>query len=182
MIEFARAGIRRRGNFHFFEKLFDARGISEIDEAVGIGHPEIDAVFRAQLVAENFLAVHVSAVAAAHIFENVNAFRGNDLGLLAADAAVPQRQLIAGLAADAKRRGGNGNFPAHSAGLDQRDSRGSRHLRMLRTGGCDAMCAPAGPKSPLMVGKDSWDVNSGADGVWRFGGYRAMKRLSVFAG
>src|SRR5271168_2931838 len=166
MIKLAGAGICGRGNFHFFEKLFDTCGVAEIDEAVGIGHPEIYAVFRAQFVAQNFLAVHISTVTAAHILQDVNAFRVDDLRLLAADAAIAQRQFVAGLTANAKWRGGNGHFPAHSAGLDQCDSRGSRHLRMLRLCGC-ANCAPAGLKAPLMVGKDSWDVNSGADRMWR---------------
>jgi hypothetical protein len=33
-----------------------------------------------------------------------------------------------------------------------------------------------------MVGKDSWDVNSGADGMWRFGGGYVMKKWPVPVG
>ena len=71
---------------------------------IGIRHAEIDVVLGCELVAQNFFAVHECAVAAAHVFEDVSAFDGQDLRLLAADAAVAQREFVAGLAADAKRR------------------------------------------------------------------------------
>ncbi len=78
-------------------------------------------------MAQNFFAVDVGAVAAAHVFEDVLAVRRYDARLLSADATVAKRQLVAGLPPDAEGHGDNFHFAASTAGFYQNNSRSAGH-------------------------------------------------------
>ena len=127
MVEFARARLRGRWRVNFINKLFKSRSVADVDETVGIRHPEIYVVFGAKLVAKYFFAVDVGSVAAAHVLEDVFAIRRNNTRLLAADAAVAKRQLIAGLPPNAERHGDDLDFAASTAGFYQNNSRSAGH-------------------------------------------------------
>ena len=128
MIEALRTRRGRGRLFHLFDQLFECGFVAEKNQLKRIGHAEIDAVLGAQRarVCDAF-AVDECAVAAAHVFEEVIAVGGDDLSLLAADAAVAQHKLIARLAADTKRKLRDLNLATDSSGIEDKQSRRSRH-------------------------------------------------------
>src|ERR1700677_4324915 len=66
-------------------------------------------------MAQSFLSINVSPVAAAHVFQHHGAVHRQNLRLLAADAAIAQGQFVAGLAADAVRSGADRHLAADAA-------------------------------------------------------------------
>ena len=66
-------------------------------------------------------------MAAAHVFQNHGAVHGENLGLLAADAAIAEGEFVPGLAPDAIRRGANRNFAADAVWFDHDKSWSAWH-------------------------------------------------------
>jgi hypothetical protein len=67
-------------------------------------------------------------VAAAEIFKDHRAVYAGDLRLLPADAAIAQRQFIAGLAADAKRKGRDRHLAPYAVRFNHDKSGCSWHV------------------------------------------------------
>lgn len=128
MIEALRAGSGGSGFLNLLDQFFERGLVAEENELERIGHAEVDAVLGMQgaRIGDAF-AVYECTVAAAHVFEEVIAIGGDDLRLLAADAAVAQDKLIAGLATDAKRKLSGLNLAADSRGIEDKQSRRARH-------------------------------------------------------
>src|SRR5271168_5316199 len=116
MVQLAGTGIFGSGCLNSFDQLFERGAFADVHQLVGIRHPEIDAVFRLEFVTENLFAVDVGPVAAAQILEHPTAIYRQNLSLLAADAAVAQREFGASLASNAKGRGGNRSLAANAVG------------------------------------------------------------------
>ena len=126
-MKFARSGLLGSRRLDALDYFLDRRAVANIDHLVGIGDAEIDSIAGLQLVAENFLSVYKSAVAAAHILQHEFAIDRQYLRLVAADSAVAQGQLVSGLPADPKRRGGHHHIAAHAVGFDDDESLAGRH-------------------------------------------------------
>src|SRR6185437_1098867 len=58
------------------DDFFDRRAVANVDHVVGIGDAEINSIAGLQFMAENFLSVYKSAVAAAHVLQHQLAFDG----------------------------------------------------------------------------------------------------------
>jgi len=127
MVKFARPGRRGRGSFHAFHQLLDRGTFTQVDELVGIRHAKIDFVAGLQLVLQHFFAVHKRAMSAAHVFEHPAAVAGDDLRLLAADAAVTKSEFVAGLAANAEWRRVQRHVAANAARFNYNNARRAWH-------------------------------------------------------
>src|SRR5689334_18563041 len=115
MVKLARSGRGWRGPFHALYQLLNRRPFAQIDELVGIRHPEIDLVAGLQFVLQHFFAVDERAMAATHVFEHPTAIYWENLGLLTANAAIAKGQLVASLPSNAEGRGVQGHIAANAA-------------------------------------------------------------------
>ena len=123
----ARTWRGRCRTFDALHQLLDRRSLAQVDELVGIRHAKINLVARLQFMLQNFFAIHEHAMTAAHVFEHPTAIYGNNLGLLAANAAVAERQFVAGLPADAEGRGVQRHIAANAARFNYNNARGAWH-------------------------------------------------------
>ncbi len=172
MIKFARARGCRRRRFHSFDKLLDRRTFAEVHHLVRVRHPEIDFVFRLQLVPQRFFAVHKRSVPAAHVFQYHHAVCRHNLRLLPADAAVAQRQFVSRLTPNAKWRSGHHHLAIRAIRFNHNETRRSRHVFWFPPRSRTAQrkylaqnfrTAPRrAPWPPHMVGKLAPEVKSGA--------------------
>src|ERR1700678_4592932 len=153
--------MRGRGGFHTLYQLLNRGTLPQKSQLVGIGHPKIYGVFGLKLVAENFLAVDESPVAAAHVFQHHGAVHGNNLRLLTADAAIAKGQFVARLAADPKRRGSHGHFTMGSIRFNYNESRYTWHRFGLAQHNPERIAPRRNWQSWHMVGKVGAEVNSG---------------------
>ena len=113
-------------------------------------------------MAQGFLAVHIRAVTASHIFQHHPAVYGQDLSLLAADAAIAKSEFVTSLTANAVRRGRNRNLAAYAVGFDHNESGSAWHRFILDSRRYSANPHPgASLLAPHMVGKVASEVNSG---------------------
>src|ERR1700675_2660823 len=110
MIQLARTRMLRSGRLHALHQFLDRRAFAYELQLVGIRHAEVDSIVGLQLMSKRFFAVHERAVAAAHILQHKRAIHGEDLRLLAADAAVAQREFVAGLPSDTEWRVADADF------------------------------------------------------------------------
>lgn len=127
MVKFARARLRRSRGFDAFDEFVNGRSLTDVDDSIRIWHAKIYLIAYFQLVADDFLPVHESAVAAAHIFKYHRPADVRDLSLLPAHAAVSQREFISCLAADTEREVGNGDVAARAIRINYDKPWTARH-------------------------------------------------------
>ena len=127
-MEFTRPRLLGSGRVNPFDNLFDCRAIADVDYLVGIRDAKINSIAGFELVADNFFSVYKSAVTAARILQYQLAVDDQYLRLVAADAAIAQRELVSSLPADSKRRGTHYHIAAHAVGFDDDESLAARHL------------------------------------------------------